>query len=141
MSIRLIGGDCREVLATLPDDSVHCVVTSPPYYGLRDYGTAQWAGGDAACGHLMPANGVRDKGRDRAASGGTFHDSPTPNQIPMQFRDTCGKCGATRVDRQIGLEATPDCGKRGLFRLRADLTEAQREFVVRRLVSGARRDV
>jgi DNA modification methylase len=38
MSIRLIGGDCREVLATLPADSVHCVVTSPPYYGLRDYG-------------------------------------------------------------------------------------------------------
>ncbi len=30
MSRRLIGGDCREVLATLPADSVHCVVTSPP---------------------------------------------------------------------------------------------------------------
>ena len=32
------GGDCREVLATLPDQSVNCVVTSPPYWGLRDYG-------------------------------------------------------------------------------------------------------
>lgn len=31
-------GDCRVVLASLPDDSVHCVVTSPPYWGLRDYG-------------------------------------------------------------------------------------------------------
>jgi len=30
-------GDCREVLATLPDASVHCCVTSPPYWGLRDY--------------------------------------------------------------------------------------------------------
>jgi DNA modification methylase len=32
------GGDCREVLASLPSDSVDCVVTSPPYWGLRDYG-------------------------------------------------------------------------------------------------------
>lgn len=31
-------GDCLEVLKTLPDASVHCCVTSPPYYGLRDYG-------------------------------------------------------------------------------------------------------
>jgi DNA modification methylase len=31
-------GDCRAVLAELPAESVHCVVTSPPYYGLRDYG-------------------------------------------------------------------------------------------------------
>jgi len=31
-------GDCRDVLATLPDASVQTVVTSPPYYGLRDYG-------------------------------------------------------------------------------------------------------
>jgi DNA modification methylase len=31
-------GDCRAILPTLPADSVHCVVTSPPYWGLRDYG-------------------------------------------------------------------------------------------------------
>lgn len=31
-------GDCLEVLRTLPDESVHCCVTSPPYYALRDYG-------------------------------------------------------------------------------------------------------
>lgn len=34
------GGDCREVLASLPAESVNCVVTSPPYWGLRDYGVA-----------------------------------------------------------------------------------------------------
>lgn len=38
MSIRIIEGDCRQALATLPDASVHCCVTSPPYFGLRDYG-------------------------------------------------------------------------------------------------------
>ncbi len=40
MSIRIITGDCRDMLATLPDASVHCCVTSPPYFGLRDYGHA-----------------------------------------------------------------------------------------------------
>jgi len=47
MSIRAIHGDCREVLKTLPDESVHCVVCSPPYYGLRDYGIAGQIGLEA----------------------------------------------------------------------------------------------
>jgi len=34
----ILHGDSAEVLKTLPPDSVHCCVTSPPYYGLRDYG-------------------------------------------------------------------------------------------------------
>lgn len=44
MSVTTIGdatlylGDCREVLATLPDQSVQTCITSPPYFGLRDYG-------------------------------------------------------------------------------------------------------
>lgn len=38
MGVRILNGDCREVLKSLPDQSVHCCVTSPPYYGLRDYG-------------------------------------------------------------------------------------------------------
>lgn len=38
MVIRLLQGDCRDVLRTIAADSVHCVVTSPPYWGLRDYG-------------------------------------------------------------------------------------------------------
>jgi DNA modification methylase len=38
VSVRVIIGDVREKLADLPDESVHCVVTSPPYFGLRDYG-------------------------------------------------------------------------------------------------------
>ncbi len=38
MSVRVMTGDCRDVLATLEAESVHCVVTSPPYWNLRDYG-------------------------------------------------------------------------------------------------------
>ena len=100
--IQLLTGDCREVLRTLPDASVQCVVTSPPYYGLRDYGTAQWEGGDAGCDHreVQPQN--REGRETPGGRGGTF---PTSERA---YRDTCGKCGARRVDAQIGLEATPD---------------------------------
>jgi len=38
MGYQLLQGDNRQVLKTLPDQSVHTCVTSPPYYGLRDYG-------------------------------------------------------------------------------------------------------
>ena len=38
MQSRILHGDCREVLRDLPAESVHCVVTSPPYWGLRSYG-------------------------------------------------------------------------------------------------------
>ena len=34
----ILHGDCLEVLKRLPSESVHCIVTSPPYWGLRDYG-------------------------------------------------------------------------------------------------------
>jgi DNA modification methylase len=40
----LIQGDCRDVLKTLESESVHCCVTSPPYWGLRDYGVASQIG-------------------------------------------------------------------------------------------------
>lgn len=38
MSIEILQGDALQVLRTLPAESVHCCVTSPPYWGLRDYG-------------------------------------------------------------------------------------------------------
>jgi DNA modification methylase len=42
--LTLYGGDCRAVLEELPAESVHCVVTSPPYWGLRDYGHGEQLG-------------------------------------------------------------------------------------------------
>lgn len=52
MTVEIITGDCRDVLKTLPSESAHCVVTSPPYWGLRDYGVAPsvW-GGRPDCDH------------------------------------------------------------------------------------------
>ncbi len=47
MTVRFLTGDCRDVLKTLPDESVQCVVTSPPYFGLRDYKVAGQIGLEA----------------------------------------------------------------------------------------------
>jgi DNA modification methylase len=86
-------GDCKNILRELPDESVHCVVTSPPYWGLRDYGTAKWEGGDAACNHR------RFNGYASGLDGGT-----EAQDIGKLFKDICGKCGAHRIDAQLGLE-------------------------------------
>jgi len=38
MTVRILEGDALDILRTLPAESIHCCVTSPPYWGLRDYG-------------------------------------------------------------------------------------------------------
>lgn len=45
---RIIEGDVRKALAGLETDSVHCVVTSPPYWNLRDYGAEGQIGAEAS---------------------------------------------------------------------------------------------
>jgi DNA modification methylase len=95
----VIIGDNRQALKEIPDASVQTVVTSPPYWGLRDYGTATWIGGDESCDHETP----RSRGADIKADDkqGTSKGS-RPN---LQW--DC-KCGAIREDNQIGLEQSPD---------------------------------
>ena len=41
---RIIQGDALKVLKTLPDESIDCCITSPPYWALRDYGIAEQLG-------------------------------------------------------------------------------------------------
>jgi DNA modification methylase len=85
----------------LADKSVQMCVTSPPYFSLRDYGTARWIGGDPNCNHT----------KDRAAGIQTSTlqggKSTTNHQQEAAYRGVCGKCGAMRVDDQIGLETSP----------------------------------
>jgi DNA modification methylase len=47
-TITLHHGDSLDVLRTLPDASVDCCVTSPPYFGLRDYGVDGQIGAEAS---------------------------------------------------------------------------------------------
>jgi site-specific DNA-methyltransferase (cytosine-N4-specific) len=52
-TITLHHGDAAAVLATLPDRSADCVVTSPPYFGLRDYGVAEQIGAERSPGEFV----------------------------------------------------------------------------------------
>ena len=97
-------GDTRQRLADIPAGTIQTCVTSPPYWGLRDYGTASWDGGDPACDH---------QGKPMATKANINRNCGTGNDVKNAtarefYKDICGKCGATRIDSQIGLEQTPD---------------------------------
>ena len=100
MTVTLIQGDCLDVLKALPDQSVQCCVTSPPYYGLRDYGTAKWQGGDPECSHKRETK--------VSACGETGSDNVSGGIGDAIQKTVCAYCGAIRIDDQIGLEQTPD---------------------------------
>jgi len=103
----ILTGDAIERLRELPAESVQCCITSPPYHGLRDYGTGAWEGGDAACEHRASElrRGVNLAQSVTSTRGGAKKIAEA-GWIP--FRDVCGHCGAQRIDRQIGLEPTLD---------------------------------
>ena len=88
----LYQADAREI--PLPDASVHCVVTSPPYWGLRDYGLGEWEGGDAECGHQQQLKQYAGKRPDAG------------NKREGWAHNTCGLCGAVNTPSGIGLEPT-----------------------------------
>ena len=99
---KIIQGDCLEMLKTLPDCSVDMCVTSPPYYGLRDYGTGKWIGGDPNCPHRR-----LNKYSDKTITG--HHQSELAGNVgDAIYKTVCPLCGAVREDKQIGLEETPE---------------------------------
>ncbi len=100
-------GDVRDILPTLESESVDCVATSPPFFGLRDYGTGEWEGGDPDCDHKPPPRQPRSS-RPDAHGFGTRSVLAAQDEGTTAYRDVCGKCGARRADRQIGLEQTPE---------------------------------
>lgn len=55
MGVEIRIGDCRELLCAMPDESVHCIVTSPPYWGLRDYGVDGQMGLERSLGEHIEA--------------------------------------------------------------------------------------
>jgi len=99
---KILQGDCLEVLPTLPDGIADCCITSPPYYGLRDYGTGKWIGGDPNCPHRR-----LNKFSDRCTTGHA-QDELKGNVGDAIYKTVCPICGAIREDKQIGLEETPE---------------------------------
>lgn len=105
MDYSLLLGDCKETLKTLPAGSVQCVVTSPPFFQLRDYNTGEWEGGDDECDHLIPRGSLNTGFNERF--GKPSGERKQEGMKEEQFQDRCLKCGAFRTDAQIGLEDSP----------------------------------
>jgi DNA modification methylase len=102
---RILAGDCRGILPRLEARSVQCCVTSPPYWGLRDYGTAEWEGGSIWCEHVVDHSVVKPMLDGR----GNLNMSCTSwtTRADRGGKMVC-QCGARRIDAQLGLEATPE---------------------------------
>lgn len=110
-SVQVLAGDALTVLASLPEGHAQTCITSPPYWGLRDYGVAPRAwGGDPACRHrwgaaergrrsdLLPCEETRSRarlGRDGRQGG-----------AGMKGGRFCQRCGAWLGC--LGLEPDPD---------------------------------
>ena len=95
-------GDNLETLKTFPDCSIDCCVTSPPYFGLRDYGTGSWVGGDPNCDHsaaeIVHGYTKKTNGKQKSNVGAGM----------KTYRNVCPTCGAVREDKQVGLEQSPE---------------------------------
>lgn len=91
-------GDALDIMSSLPNASVDCVVTSPPQWGLRDYGTAEWAGGNPRCSHTF---GTTPHQRRSVKKTGIGHHRTRAEKC-------CRRCGAIAHDKQYGIEETID---------------------------------
>ncbi len=116
----IYNGDCRS-MTELPDESVQCVVTSPPYWGLRKYsGEQELIWGDKECEHnwtTEPINVYENKSGQhwQAAYGGATgknrfgygNTDLSRQKLNAQYeRGFCSLCGAWKG--AYGLEPTPE---------------------------------
>lgn len=103
----ILHGNALEVLRTLPAESVQMCVTSPPYWGLRNYGTPPvlW-GGDEECEHRFETaprrkrseRDVKDKNSKQESNAGANHN--------LVETSACLKCGGWMGE--LGAEPTPE---------------------------------
>ena len=92
----ILVGDAITRLKELPDASVQCAITSPPYWGKRTYHLQEWVGGDVNCEHEGKTEGEYK----------TSYKRPSRSATPQH--PVCIHCGAEQqpVKGAIGLETT-----------------------------------
>ena len=111
---RITQGDCLDLMKRLDDESVDCIVTSPPYWALRDYQSGHniWDG-DKDCEHEWESS-IKSKkqtpqrdvsggfsGKDKGTRGEQSYNSGIVINEESAF---CSRCGAWRGS--LGLEPT-----------------------------------
>jgi len=102
----LYNHDCRSMFE-LPDESVQCVVTSPPYWGLRKYAGQQdliW-GGNPGCEHKWNPTPPR-RNRKTTDAGNNPKQGQDAAAFDAQYSNTFALCGAWYGG--FGLEPNPD---------------------------------
>ena len=122
MRHKIICGHVLDVLKTLPDESVDTIVTSPPYWGLRDYGeeTNTIWGGDPDCEHEWISHSGK---KLRGTNDGNWKESiPSAHLSGGAF---CKKCGAWYG--QLGLEPTLDMYIEHLLEIMRELKRVLRK--------------
>lgn len=113
MSWRILEGNALDTLKTLADNSVHCIVTSPPYWGLRKYDGVKpsiW-GGKKTCKHKWATTKTvneyrRGAGMEKLSKRYRGGGKKYPAKRVSITRGTCIYCGAWRGF--LGLEPTPE---------------------------------
>jgi DNA modification methylase len=97
MAVSILIGDCRDKLRSLADASVHCCVTSPPYFGLRDYGVDGQMGLEPTPDEFVAGmvevfrevrRVLRDDGTLWLNIGDSYNASPAGNKTPSGFSQT-----------------------------------------------------
>ena len=98
-------GDVIDKLKELDSSSIQCVVTSPPFWNLRDYGTATWVGGAENCDHSSAKEASR---YDYSLKTSPIQNGSRKGTDAPKWKKECPDCGAVKIDSQIGLEDTPE---------------------------------
>ena len=100
-----ICGDCLAVTKQMPSESIDMCLTSPPYWGLRDYGTSQIIGGNKDCDHRWGEQIIQRK-RGTLTGANAMIDHGPRSGVSIDMGKYCELCGAW--EGQIGLEPTPE---------------------------------
>ena len=108
---KIICGDCLDVMKEMPDGCINMCLTSPPYWGLRDYGVEQIFGGDRNCEHDFKLEKTKTtESHHGKSSNETFsgkdYESWGDRGRNVKSSGHCLKCNAWKG--QLGLEPTPE---------------------------------
>tara|TARA_A100001391_G_scaffold201682_1_gene189303 strand:+ start:213 stop:1814 length:1602 start_codon:yes stop_codon:yes gene_type:complete len=101
MNINIKQGDAWKLVKELPKNFFHTIITSPPYFALRDYNTGVWEGGDPNCSHKR----LTKISKNTSTGHKKMHEQGSVVGDAI-YKKVCHKCGAVRKDDQFGLEET-----------------------------------
>ena len=125
MTVEIVCADARKALAAMPEGSVHCAISSPPYWGLRDYGLEPVVWGPD-CEHEWGEESYQRRSNDggdpdrkqETNAGAVGRDEPIRHAFCRRCNAWCGS---------LGLEPTPDLYVEHLVAVMRDVRRVLRD--------------